>query len=70
MSGMHTVWGKWKRRLRGFHENEDGMEAIQVVMIVAIAALVLIAFFTVGDRVFEWVGKMLTDLFDIPGFTT
>ena len=40
-------------QLRAIHEDEDGMEAIQVVMIVAIAALALVAFFVVGKKVME-----------------
>jgi Flp pilus assembly pilin Flp len=32
-----------KRSLRNFHENEAGLEALQVVMIVAVAAVCLIA---------------------------
>ncbi|GAB5402138.1 MAG: hypothetical protein Aurels2KO_03690 [Aureliella sp.] len=40
--------------LRSFHEDEDGLEAVQVVMIVAIAAIVLIAVMTVGQEVFDW----------------
>jgi len=30
--------------LRGFHTDEDGMEAVQVVMVVAIGAVILLAF--------------------------
>jgi Flp pilus assembly pilin Flp len=41
-------------QFRAFHEDEDGIEALQVVMIVAIAAIVLIAVMTVGDEVFQW----------------
>lgn len=37
-----------------FHDDEDGIEALQVVMIVAIAAIVLIGFMTVGQEVFSW----------------
>lgn len=39
---------------RAFHEDENGIEAIQVVMIVAIAAIVLIAVMTLGQEVFTW----------------
>jgi Flp pilus assembly pilin Flp len=40
--------------IRSFHEDENGIEAIQVVMIVAIAAIVLIAVMTLGQEVFTW----------------
>jgi Flp pilus assembly pilin Flp len=39
---------------RAFHDDENGIEAIQVVMIVAIAAIVLIAVMTVGKEVVKW----------------
>jgi hypothetical protein len=34
----------FKEILLGFHADEDGMEAMQVVMVVAIAAVILYAF--------------------------
>ena len=40
--------------VRTFHEDEDGIEAVQVVMVVAIAAIILIATMTVGQEVFKW----------------
>ena len=39
---------------RQFNNDEDGIEALQVVMIVAIAAIVLIAVMTVGQEVMTW----------------
>lgn|GEM_PF-1373088 len=45
-----------------FHDDEDGLEAIQVVMIVAIAAIVLIAFMTVGKEVFSWMKEKWNEM--------
>ncbi len=42
------------RSISQFHEDEDGIEAIQVVMVVAIAAIILIGFMTVGKEIFGW----------------
>ncbi|MCA9132890.1 MAG: hypothetical protein KDA45_07035 [Planctomycetales bacterium] len=42
------------RLLKNLHEDEDGLEAIQVVMIVALAAIILIAVMTIGQEVFTW----------------
>ncbi len=42
------------KTLAAFHNDEDGLEAVQVVMIVAIAAIVLFAVMTVGQEVFTW----------------
>jgi Flp pilus assembly pilin Flp len=40
--------------VRSFHEDEDGIEAVQVVMIVAIAAIILVAMMTVGNKIYGW----------------
>ena len=37
-----------------FHNDEDGIEAVQVIMIVAIAAIILVAVMTVGQEVLDW----------------
>jgi len=41
MELMKTIH-KIKTYLSAFHENEDGIEALQVVMIIAVAAIALI----------------------------
>ena len=48
--------------VRAFHDDENGIEAIQVVMIVAIAAIVLIAVMTVGQEVFSWAKEKWNEL--------
>lgn len=40
--------------LASFHNDEDGIEAVQVIMIVAIAAIILVAVMTVGQEVLDW----------------
>ena len=40
--------------LRKFHSDEEGLEALQVVMIIAIAAMVMIAASTVGKAAVTW----------------
>jgi Flp pilus assembly pilin Flp len=39
---------------RKFHSEEEGLEALQVVMIIAIAAMVMIAASTVGKAAVTW----------------
>jgi Flp pilus assembly pilin Flp len=41
--------------LTAFHNDEDGLETIQVVMIVAVAAIVLIALIKFWDQIKNWV---------------
>ena len=36
--------------VRKFHSDEEGLEALQVVMIIAIAGMILVAAGTVGSR--------------------
>jgi len=41
-------------RFRKFHRDEEGLEALQVVMIIAIAGMVMVAAATVGQQVVTW----------------
>lgn len=54
--------GTWADKVRRFHHNEKGLEAIQVVMIVAIAALFLIAFMVIGDEIVDWLKEKWNEL--------
>jgi hypothetical protein len=40
--------------VRKFHSDEEGLEALQVVMIIAIAAMIMIAAATVGKSGVDW----------------
>jgi Flp pilus assembly pilin Flp len=45
---------------RKFHSDEEGLEALQVVMIIAIAAVILVAAGTIGQTVVDFTNdKML-----------
>lgn len=48
--------------LKALHDDEEGLEAVQVVMIVAIAALVLIGVMTIGQEVFTWMKEKWNEL--------
>ena len=39
---------------RTFHNDEEGLESLQVVMIIAIAAMIMIAAATVGNSGVQW----------------
>ena len=43
--------------VRKFHSDEEGLEALQVVMIIAIAAIVMIACATLGKTAVAWMKK-------------
>jgi Flp pilus assembly pilin Flp len=45
---------KFTNPIRKFHRDEEGLEALQVVMIIAIAAMVMIACATVGKAAVTW----------------
>lgn len=53
---------KWKNRLAKFHRDEDGIEAIQVVMILAFAAVVLVAAWAMWDKISSWASSILDKL--------
>ena len=40
--------------VRKFHRDEEGLESLQVVMIIAIAAMIMIAAATVGQSGVKW----------------
>ena len=48
--------------VRKFHSDEEGLEALQVVMIIAIAAMIMIAASTVGKAAVGWMGQKWTAL--------
>ena len=48
--------------IRKFHRDEEGLEALQVVMIIAIAAMVMIACATLGQKAVTWMNQQWTSL--------
>ena len=57
---MKSAVQKVKTSLLNFHENEDG-DAMQTVMIIAVAAMVVVAIIAVGNRLVDWgKGKVTT----------
>jgi len=53
---------KITQAVRGFHEDEEGIEALQVVMIVAIAAFILVLFRKQIGTVIQWVEGLLSKM--------
>ena len=51
---------KFTRSIRKFHSDEEGLEALQVVMIIAIAAIVMIACATLGKKAVTWMKTQWT----------
>ena len=45
---------KLNNLVRKFHSDEEGLEALQVVMIIAIAAMIMIAAATIGQGGVKW----------------
>ena len=50
------------KKLRRFHDDQEGLEAVQTVMSVAIAAVILIAVMTLGQEVFDWLREKWDEL--------
>lgn len=53
---------KLTNAVRKFHSNEEGLEALQVVMIIAIAGMIMVAASTVGSQAVKWMGEKWTAL--------
>lgn len=51
-----------RNTIKRFHNDEDGIEAVQVIMIVAIAAIVLVGVMTVGQEVMDWLKEKWNEL--------
>ena len=45
-----------------FHNNEDGMETLQVVLIVALAAIAGVAVYQFGSQAKTWCQERVTDI--------
>ena len=48
--------------VRKFHRDEEGLESLQVVMIIAIAAMVMVACATIGKAAVTWMTQKWTAL--------
>jgi Flp pilus assembly pilin Flp len=46
--------------IRNFHTDEEGLEALQVVMIIAIAGIVMVACATLGQKAVTWMNQQWT----------
>ena len=69
------MFSKLTSSVSKFHNDEEGLEALQVVMIIAIAAMVMIACAAIGKAANGFMGKHAntlinnTDLTTAEGFT-
>ena len=59
---MRTLIDQARELVRRIHEDEDGMETMQVVMIVAVAAAVVVVLYKFGDKVFQWGGQKTDEM--------
>lgn len=53
-----------KQAAAKFHNDEDGLEALQIVMIIAIAALVLIAIKNKWPEVRDWMNEQVDGIME------
>ena len=52
----------FKKILLKFHRSKLGMETLQVVAIIAIAAIVALGIFTLKDKIFGWSNKATDEI--------
>lgn len=50
------------RALKKFHKNEDGMEAVQVAMILAFAAVIILLVWSFWGSIKTWFGPTKDDV--------
>jgi hypothetical protein len=50
------MFGRLTTQFRGLHREERGLEALQVVLIIAIAAMLLIGVSAVVEKANQWMG--------------
>ena len=55
---------KLTNMFRKFHSDEEGLEALQVVMIIAIAAMILLAAAVVGKNGVDWMTGQTGNIID------
>ena len=60
---MKTL-SKIKNTFKKFHNDEAGLEALQIVMIIAIAALVLIAIKNKWPEVRDWMNEQVDGIME------
>lgn len=53
------LWTLLKTRLRGLHEEEEGLETLQIVMIIAVAAIILLLIKYFWENIAEWATNFL-----------
>lgn len=57
---MRRMISDMRQNIERFNRDEDGMEAMQVVMIVAIAAMVLIALKVFWKTIWSWADGLVS----------
>ena len=64
------MFSKFTSSARRFHNDEEGLEALQVVMIIAIAAMVMIACAAIGKAANKFMGTHANTLINNTDLTT
>lgn len=55
-----TLLGKCRQAIARFSNDEEGANTLEIVMILAIAAIVAIAIYAFGGQIVDWAKKMLS----------
>jgi len=61
---MKNLISQLNSSVRKFHNDEEGMETLQVVLIIALAAIAGVAVYQFGGKSVEWCNKQLGSLFE------
>jgi len=65
---MSKLTTQFKNAVSKFHNDEEGMETLQVVLIVALAAIAGVAVYQFGGQASKWTKDQLGRLFGAEGY--
>jgi hypothetical protein len=56
------VMSMFRNRMASFHKEEKGMETLQVVLIIAVAAVILAIFVRLWPEIRDWAEQVIEDI--------
>ena len=67
---MKNLISQLNSSVRKFHNDEEGMETLQVVLIVALAAIAGVAVYQFGGRAVDWCKEQMNAITGVEEYVT
>ena len=58
----HSSWNRMKQAVTRFVHDEDGLGTLEIVMILAIAAMVALMIYFFGQKIIDWTGGRVDEV--------